>query len=131
MQIAIAAAAEWTERYFRAWKSNDPALVASLFSQDAAYFYGPFRPPARGREEIVRRWVGSAVQQNVIGEHEVVAVSGDTAVIHWTVSFDGAAGSTAMDGVLIVKFDEAGLCREHREWYVERVGDRVTDASGQ
>ena len=106
----------WANRYFEAWKSNDPALVASLFTADAVYYYGPFREPARGREEIVRRWVSNPPSNDVRSAHEVIAVNGDTAVIHWSVSFDG----TAMDGVLIVKLDDAGDCYEHREWYVVR-----------
>ncbi len=114
MQITADDAAAWAERYFAAWKSNDPVAVASLFSEDAVYYYGPFREPAHGREEIVRRWVANETQANVRSAHEVIAVADDTAVIHWAVSFDG----TAMDGVLIVKFDDDGACREHREWYV-------------
>ncbi len=116
------AAAAWAERYFLAWATNDPALVASLFSEDAVYYYGPFRPPTRGREEIVRRWIENGAQRNVATAHDVIAVNGDTAVIHWTVSFDTDAGTTSMDGVLIVKFDDRGACREHREWYAERTG---------
>ena len=106
-------AAAWADRYFRAWKTNDAALVASLFAEDAVYFYGPFREPALGREEIVRRWVENAPASDVVTAHEIVAVNGDTAVIHWAVSF----ADTAMDGVLIVTFDDGGRCREHREWY--------------
>lgn len=121
MQLTMAHAADWADRYFRAWKSNDPELVASLFAQDAVYFYGPFREPARGRDEIVRRWIGNAAQQNVISEHDVIAVSGDVAVVHWAVSFDHAGGRTAMDGILTARFDASGVCREHREWYAERV----------
>lgn len=103
-------AAAWADRYFLAWKTNDAALVASLFTEDAVYFYGPFREPARGREEIVRRWTENAPESGVVTRHEVVAVNGEVAVIHFRVS-------DAMDGVLIVKLDEDGRCREHREWY--------------
>ena len=106
---------EWAQRYFEAWKTNDGALVASLFSEDAVYFYGPFREPARGRDEIVRRWMGG-VQEDVVTAFEVVAVRDGTAVIHWNVAF----AKQAMAGVLIVQFDAAGQCREHREWYAER-----------
>ncbi|HUP60400.1 MAG TPA: nuclear transport factor 2 family protein [Thermoanaerobaculia bacterium] len=114
-------ATAWAERYFSAWKTNDAAEVESLFSENAVYFYGPFRPPARGREEIVRRWTQAAKQTNVQSEYELVAVDGDTAVIRWNVSFDQSGSHIILDGVLIVRFDERGLCREHREWYGERV----------
>jgi uncharacterized protein (TIGR02246 family) len=113
--ITIDAAHAWAARYFEAWKSNDRAQVASLFAEDAVYFYGPFREPSRGRDEIVERWMGG-VQAEVENTFEVVAVRDDTAVIHWHVTFDAAE----MDGVLIVQFDDAGQCIEHREWYAER-----------
>jgi SnoaL-like domain len=117
----IADATAWATRYFTAWKTNDPALVESLFSEEALYYYGPFRRPAWGREEIVRRWIENGAQRKVTTAHEVIAVNGNTAVIHWSVSFDTDAGRTSMDGVLIVKFDDRGACWEHREWYAERI----------
>jgi ketosteroid isomerase-like protein len=116
----IADANGWATRYFTAWKTNDRAQVESLFSEDAVYYYGPFRPPAHGREEIVRRWIENGAQRNVTTACEVIAVNDPKAVIHWTVSFDTDAGTTSMDGILIVTFDERGACREHREWYAER-----------
>jgi hypothetical protein len=105
----------WASRYFHAWKTNDAALVGSLFSQDAVYYYGPFRPPARGRGEIVARWVATA-HENLETQYEVVAVHGSTGVVHWRVSW-GQRERTEMDGVLIVRFDESGVCCEHCEWF--------------
>jgi ketosteroid isomerase-like protein len=113
--IAAADADAWAERYFAAWRTNAPEDVEALFAEDIVYFYGPFRPPAVGREEVVRRWIEGGAHDDVTSRHEVVAVAGDTAVIHWAVSF----GGHAMDGVLIVRFDADGRCREHREWYAE------------
>lgn len=124
MEITRAHATSWAERYFRAWQSNDRATIESLFSEDAVYFYGPFRPPAEGRDTIVERWIQSS-QPDVASEFEVVAVEGRVAVIHWRVAFE-SEGRREMDGVLIVRFDEHGLCAEHREWYEERI---VTEQS--
>lgn len=118
--MTIADANDWATRYFTAWKTNDRKLAESLFSEDAVYSYGPFRPPAHGRDEIVQRWTGNGAQRNVTTAHEVIAVNGDRAVIHWTVSFDTDAGTTSMDGILALTFDDRGQCREHREWYAER-----------
>jgi hypothetical protein len=121
MQITRSHARAWAERYFLAWTNHDRAIVESLFSEDAVYYYGPFRPPARGRSEIVARWLAGA-QQNVASQFEVTAACEDIAVIRWRVSFDHA-GRTEMDGVLIVRFDESGACCEHREWYEQRTCD--------
>ena len=118
MEITRSHAQSWAERYFLAWRTNDRATVESLFSEDAVYFYGPFRPPARGREAIVARWLENP-QPGVTSEFEVVAVEDRVAVIHWRVGFPRDA-RTELDGVLIIRFDESGVCCEHREWYAER-----------
>lgn len=113
-------AAGWASRYFEAWRTNDAALVESLFAPDAVYWYGPFRPPSRGREEILRRWTGTA-QEHVQSSFEVVGVSGDTAAIHFRIAFMDGPRRVEMDGVLVVRFDAAGRCVEHREWYAENL----------
>jgi SnoaL-like domain len=117
MSSARVDAASWAERYFQAWKTNEPEAVGPLFTPDATYFYGPFREPARGRDEIVRRWVQNGIPLDFRYEYDIVATSGDVAVIHWTVSWREAGTHIAMDGVLIVTLDDRGACREHREWY--------------
>ena len=71
-------------------------------------------------DEIVRRWAGNAPPAEFTAQWEVIAVAGDAAVVHWVVSFRDRDAMTTMDGVLIVRFDEHGCCREHREWYVEQ-----------
>jgi ketosteroid isomerase-like protein len=115
MNITVADATNWAERYFDAWKTNDRSMVQSLFAEEAVYFYGPFRPPAVGRDAIVTRWTANA-QADVRSQFEVVAVADRVAVIHWHVAF----AQTEMDGVLIVRFDADGRCCEHREWYAEK-----------
>ncbi len=62
---------------------------------------------------------GGAEQVDVRFESEALALEGDLGVAHWQASWrrplDGAR--VLVDGVLVVRFDEAGRCREHREWY--------------
>ena len=111
----------WLDRYFAAWASNDPDDVAGLFAEEAEYRYGPFREPVRGREAIVRAWVDGGVQPELRTRHEILAVSGDRGVAHWSVAFaDGAGGTTELDGVLVCSFDAEGRCTLHREWYDRR-----------
>jgi ketosteroid isomerase-like protein len=111
----------WLDAYGRAWISNSAPEVAALFSEDAVYYYEPFRRPARGRESIVRAWFeGGRSQREPTFEHEVLAVSGRTGIAHWRAGWmrDGAASARIrMDGVLVAVFDDEGRCREHREWY--------------
>jgi SnoaL-like protein len=116
---------DWLRRYFDAWVSNDPVDVASLFTEDAIYWVGPFREPWVGRDQIVDRWT-SAVQEDVRAAFDVIAVDDGTGVAHWNVTAgtggDGGqeGGKTEWDGVLTIAFAPDGRCREHREWFSQR-----------
>jgi ketosteroid isomerase-like protein len=110
----------WLDRYFAAWRSNDPAQVEALFAPDAVYSYGPFRDEARGRDEIVRRWVQGGAQPDLRCAFEPLAVEGDRGVAHWRVSFDDGDGRSELDGILVLDFDDEGRCVLHREWYDHR-----------
>lgn len=119
--MELDALADWLERYFAAWASNDPAAVSALFAEDAVYSYGPFREEARGRDEIVRRWVeGGPQQPGLRTAFEPLAVMGERGVASWRVSFDGDGGRVELDGVLVLDFDGQGRCTRHREWYAQR-----------
>ena len=107
----------WLERYFAAWATNDPVEVGALFSEDAVYSFGPFSGEARGREEIVRRWVLGGVQPGLETWFEPLAVHGERGMAHWRVSFEEGQGRTQMDGILVCDFDAQGRCTLHREWY--------------
>jgi ketosteroid isomerase-like protein len=112
---------DWVERYFGAWRRNDRAAVESLFTADAVYHYAPFEPPARGRDAIVANWLAGGAQPDLESAFEVLAVTGELAVVGWRVAFE-RDGRTEMDGILLLRFDASGRCREHREWYAMRVG---------
>lgn len=107
----------WLGRYFAAWASNDPEEVASLFAEDAVYSYGPFRDRARGREEIVRRWVQGGAQSSLRTWFEPLALEGERGVAHWRVAFDEGEERVEIDGILVVDLDADGRCILHREWY--------------
>lgn len=47
----------WVERYRKAWESNDPAHVAALWTEDAAWYRRPDEPPVLGRDAIVSAWL--------------------------------------------------------------------------
>ena len=51
---------DWLHRYEHAWRSNDPADIAGLFTDDAVYRYHPWEDAdARvvGRSAIVDSWL--------------------------------------------------------------------------
>ena len=50
----------WINGYVRAWNTNDPADIGALFTGDAEYYTTPYRPPWRGRDQIIRDWLDRA-----------------------------------------------------------------------
>ena len=121
MPLTLEQLTDWLDRYFAAWRSNNPADVRALFAPDAVYSYGPFTAPAIGRETIVQRWVSDPEQQQDLEIAYVpLAVHGDLGVDLWRVAFrpgQHSAVRITMDGILVLTFDADGRCTEHREWY--------------
>jgi len=115
---------EWLKRYFLAWQSNDPEDIIPLFAEDARYWYGPFREPAKGRSKIVANWTANpAKQKDVRYRFDIIATKDDTGVVHWNVNFrtnTKPAIRYELDGILLLKFNSQKECSEHREWYVEK-----------
>lgn len=49
--------AGWMNGYLRAWRSNDPDDIRSLFTTDAEYRTEPWVLPWHGHDEIVAGWL--------------------------------------------------------------------------
>lgn len=98
-----------------------PKEVAALFAENAEYSWGPFRPSAHGRGEIVRTWVDGGAPRDLRWHVDPIAVVGDRGVANWTVVFGRAGGGTTeLDGILVCSFDAGGRCTLHREWFERR-----------
>jgi hypothetical protein len=120
---------DWVDRYFSAWRTNDPEAVAALFAQDARYYVSPFREPKRGRDEIVNAWVEGGVQPDLHIQYEPLAVTDMMGLAHWTVSFAENGAIWERDGILLIEFDDEGCCAVHREWFATRRRDAAEGTS--
>ena len=110
----------WLTRYKEAWERRDPALAASLFTENAPYHEMPFDPPKAGRSGIRDYWATvTADQRDVDFKSQLIAVTGQTAVARWSASLRSAASGVhvELDGVFLLTFDDSGLCSELREWW--------------
>jgi hypothetical protein len=110
----------WLTRYGQAWRQGDPALAASLFSEDCCYYETPFDAPALGRAGVLRYWQAVPEgQRDVHFGFTVLAIDGERVLAHWTASFRRASSGVqvALDGVFLLEFTEAGTCRTLREWW--------------
>ena len=59
-------AAEFLEKYKKAWETRDADLAASLFTRDARYKENPFGEPIIGREAIHDYWAAATARQEDI-----------------------------------------------------------------
>ena len=95
--------AAWIDRYLIAWRSNDPADIAGLFTEDGEYHERPYETDWIGRDEIVRGWQSrwGWQQGGWTFDWQLVSIEGSTAVVtgvgcyaelgdfdnHWTLRF--------------------------------------------
>jgi ketosteroid isomerase-like protein len=123
---------QWLDRYVAAWKSYDPDDIAALFSADIEYRYHPHDEPVRGRDAVVRNWLGEGEVPDASSRDEpgtydaayaTVAVDGDVAVATGSSTYratpDGPV-DRIYDNCFVMRFDDDGRCREFTEWYVKR-----------
>jgi len=126
------AAQDWLDRYVSAWRSYDRDDIGDLFSEDVAYRYHPYDEPVRGRDAVVRSWLGAsdsdtASTRDAPGTFEAgyrpVAVDGDTVIATGTSTYrerpDGPVAHV-FDNCFVMLFDSAGRCRELTEYYIRR-----------
>ncbi|TCO20372.1 SnoaL-like protein [Kribbella steppae] len=125
-------AQDWLDRYVEAWRSYDPDDISRLFSENVAYRYHPYDEPIAGRDAVVASWLGesasaSASTRDAPGtydaEYSPVAVDGDTVVATGTSQYretrDGPVVRT-YENCFVMRFDDAGRCREFTEYYLRR-----------
>jgi ketosteroid isomerase-like protein len=108
----------WVEGYVRAWNSNDPGDIGSLFSEDAVYRTEPYRPGIRGREAIVADWLE---RKDEPGETtftwQPLVVTPDVAVVQGETSY--RTPPRRYSNLWVIRLDAAGACTEFTEWWMQ------------
>ncbi len=114
----------WLESYRQAWENRDPEVVIKLFAVDATYQETPFSDPMRGRESIRQYWTRAVVsyQEQIRFASEILSVTEVSAIVHWYAAFVriSSKAQVSLDGIFLLRFDEAGFCNELREWWVRK-----------
>ena len=110
----------WMKGYLKAWESNDPQDIGSLFTDDAAYYTAPDRDPWRGRDAIVEGWLGRKDERGDWSfRYEITAVCDDVAFVRgWTEYRNNPDYSN----LWVIRLDESGRCPEYMEWWMEIEG---------
>ena len=107
----------WMLGYVRAWASNDPNDIGTLFTDDAQYFTAPSRQPWSGRQAIVDGWLD---RKDEPGDWEFrfepLAVAGDLAFVRgWTRYKD----RPSYDNLWVIRLAPDGRCSSFTEWWIE------------
>jgi hypothetical protein len=122
----------WIGGYIEAWRTYDRAQIAALFGTDARYRYHPYDEWVRGRDEIVRSWLGETAAEGASepdrpgtweADYRTIAVDGDLAVVVGSTTYSlepGGPVDRVFDNCFVLEFDADGRCREFTEFYVQR-----------
>ena len=122
----------WLDAYVAAWKSSDRDLIGALFAEDVSYRYHPYDEPVTGRAAVVGAWLGEPEHPGAStvdapgtfdAVYRTVAVDGDVAVATGSSTYLTEPGGTVdqvFDNCFVMRFDQAGRCREFTEWYIRR-----------
>ena len=112
----------WLQRYVAAWKTDDPAQIGALFTDDAIYAPRPYGEQWEGRDAIVAKWIELG-DSNVAWqfESEVVAVEGDTGVVRGLTSYAAHDNDPeeVYSNIWVVKLAPDGRASSFAEWWVE------------
>jgi hypothetical protein len=112
---------KWMTKYGQAWEAGDAQGAAELFAEEAAYRVTPFDEPLEGRGAIQDYWQAGpgTGQEEVQFSYRIVSVRGDEGIARWQASFqrEDSINLVELDGILIAKYDDSGLCTEFEEWW--------------
>ena len=114
---------KWMQGYLACWASNDPEAIGALFAEDAEYYTQAFRESWRGRDMIVKEWIGRADWQGEPGDewtfdYHWVAVEGDTGVLEGQTNYSGR--NEVIHNIWFITLDAAGRCRVFKETWVQK-----------
>jgi ketosteroid isomerase-like protein len=113
--------------YLRAWVSQDPDLIVTVFTPTATYHERVLQEPIRDIAGIRKYWQTKVVaeQANIEAELHNLYVDGNTAVAEWEAHFDDLVERCRkrMREVAIVEFDGDRIARLREYWASERMGE--------
>jgi hypothetical protein len=104
------------DAYQRAWTSNDPGDIASLFTDDGVYLTEPYADAWRGRDAIVAGWLAHSDEpatwkfdwQPLVETDGLCVVTGATDY-----------GDRKYSNLWVIRLAPDGRASEFTEWYMQ------------
>lgn len=106
--------------YIRAWETQDPSLIVTIFTPSATYHERVLGDPIPDREAIRAYWQSKVVeaQANITCRLLNLYLDGDTAIAEWEAEFDDMAQGLRkrMREIAVLTFED-GLISSLREYW--------------
>jgi ketosteroid isomerase-like protein len=119
-------AREVLDTYIRAWETQDPDLIVTIFTPAATYHERVLSDPIPDREAIRVYWETKVVQDqaNIRCELLNVYTDGDTVIAEWQAEFDDVAQGVRkrMREIAVLVFEGRLIASLREYWASEQVG---------
>jgi ketosteroid isomerase-like protein len=116
---------EVVDVYIRAWETQDPDLIVTIFTPAATYHERVLGEPIPDREAIRRYWDEKVVQSqaNITCRLLSLYLDGDTAVTEWEAEFDDVAEGVRkrMREIAVLVFEGRRIASLREYWASEAV----------
>jgi ketosteroid isomerase-like protein len=113
--------------YIRAWETQDPGLIVTIFTPAATYRERVLGEPIPDRDAIRDYWQTKVVeaQANIRCELLSVYLDGDTAIAEWEARFDDLVQGVRkrMREIAVLEFDGPLIASLREYWASERISD--------
>jgi ketosteroid isomerase-like protein len=120
MSLTKQQAREVIDIYIKAWETQDPGLIVTIFTPAATYHERVMQAPIPDREAIRAYWQSKVVQSqaNITCELKNLYLDGDTAIAEWEAEFDDIPKGERkrMREIAVLTFED-GLISSLREYW--------------
>ena len=121
--------------YIRAWETQDPDLIVTIFTPGATYHERVLSDPIPDRDAIREYWQTKVVQAqaNITCDLLKVYTDGDTVIAEWEAQFDDIAQGVRkrMREVALLEFEGLLIASLREYWASVQVGELKTSAAGR
>jgi ketosteroid isomerase-like protein len=111
--------------YIRAWTTQDPDLILTIFTPSAMYHERVLEQPIRGHAGIREYWQTKVVKEQASIEAELLSLylDGTTAIAEWEARFDDLVKGhrKRMREIAILEFDGDRIASLREYWTSERL----------
>lgn len=126
MKLTRELAREVLDIYIKAWVSQDPDLIVTIFTESATYHERVLEDPIPDRAAIRRYWEEKVVrsQANIDARLLAFYLDGDTVIAEWQAEFDDMVQGMRkrMREVAILEFDGRLIASLREYWASEQIG---------